>query len=77
MERLFVYGTLRPGHENAYILENIGGDWLPGDVAGTFYESGWGAAEGFPGLILDDHGARSSEERRVGKEGRSRWSPYH
>lgn len=28
MERLFVYGTLRPGHENAYILENIGGDWL-------------------------------------------------
>ena len=60
MERLFVYGTLRPGHENAYILENIGGNWLPGDGAGTFYESGWGAAEGFPGLVLDDHGPRVS-----------------
>ncbi|MFW5409857.1 gamma-glutamylcyclotransferase family protein [Pectobacterium brasiliense] len=60
MERLFVYGTLRPGHENAYILENIGGEWLPGDVAGIFYESGWGAAEGFPGLVLDDHGPRVS-----------------
>src|SRR2546426_10612258 len=24
-----------------------------------------------------DHGVRRSEERRVGKECRSRWSPYH
>jgi gamma-glutamylcyclotransferase (GGCT)/AIG2-like uncharacterized protein YtfP len=41
MERLFVYGTLRPGHENAPILENIGGEWLPGWVHGTFYARGW------------------------------------
>ena len=27
-------------------------------------------------LLLDDNKARS-EERRVGKECRSRWSPYH
>src|SRR3712207_7395420 len=27
-------------------------------------------------LLFDDHPARS-EERRVGKECRSRWSPYH
>src|SRR5256886_10694885 len=26
---------------------------------------------------LDDHDKRRSEERRVGKECRSRWSPYH
>ncbi|AVT59341.1 MULTISPECIES: gamma-glutamylcyclotransferase family protein [Pectobacterium] len=58
MERLFVYGTLRPCHENAYILENIGGDWLPGYVTGTFYERGWGAAADFPGIVLDDHGPR-------------------
>ncbi|MEI7411778.1 gamma-glutamylcyclotransferase family protein [Pectobacterium aroidearum] len=57
MERLFVYGTLRPGHANAYILENIGGEWVPGYVTGMFYESGWGAATGFPGLILDEQGA--------------------
>ncbi len=49
MERLFVYGTLRLGHVNAYILERIGGEWLPGYVKGTFYESGWGAAAGFLG----------------------------
>src|SRR3712207_2347870 len=28
-------------------------------------------------LLLDDLGAERSEERRVGKECRSRWSPYH
>ena len=32
------------------------------------------------GIIIDDTGkknGRRSEERRVGKECRSRWSPYH
>lgn len=56
MERLFVYGTLRPGHANAYILENIGGEWLPGTVSGTFYERGWGAAADFPGIVLSESG---------------------
>jgi gamma-glutamylcyclotransferase (GGCT)/AIG2-like uncharacterized protein YtfP len=50
MNALFVYGTLRPGHSNAHILENIGGEWLAGFVSGTFYERGWGAAADFPGL---------------------------
>src|SRR3712207_7086428 len=27
--------------------------------------------------VLDVHGGLRSEERRVGKECRSRWSPYH
>lgn len=58
MERLFVYGTLRPGHCNAHILENIGGEWLPGYVSGTFYERGWGAATDFPGIVLDVNGSR-------------------
>ena len=31
----------------------------------------------FVGLLLDPGGAGRSEERRVGKECRSRWSPYH
>ncbi|MGE0971083.1 gamma-glutamylcyclotransferase family protein [Klebsiella sp. WOUb02] len=56
MERLFVYGTLRPGHANAHILENIGGEWLPGAVRGTFYERGWGAAADFPGIVLSENG---------------------
>src|SRR2546430_8824099 len=29
------------------------------------------------GFRRAEHGVRRSEERRVGKEGRSRWSPYH
>src|SRR3989475_5974825 len=34
--------------------------------------------ERWPGAAPDCHGALfRSEERRVGKEGRSRWSPYH
>lgn len=56
MERLFVYGTLRPGHANAHILASIGGEWLPGYVTGIFYERGWGAAAEFPGLVLDKNG---------------------
>ena len=28
-------------------------------------------------LIIENELAERSEERRVGKEGRSRWSPYH
>src|SRR3989441_215814 len=28
-------------------------------------------------ILLDDGGDQRSEERRVGKECRSRWSPYH
>src|ERR1044071_10383102 len=29
------------------------------------------------GVLADDHALVRSEERRVGKECRSRWSPYH
>lgn len=56
MKRLFVYGTLCPGHSNAHILEEIGGEWLAGHVTGTFYERGWGAAADFPGIVLDKNG---------------------
>ena len=28
-------------------------------------------------IIIIDDGSKRSEERRVGKECRSRWSPYH
>lgn len=56
MERLFVYGTLRPGHSNHHILDNIGGEWLPGSVSGTFYQRGWGEAADFPGIVLDKQG---------------------
>ncbi|MEZ3498321.1 gamma-glutamylcyclotransferase [Pantoea sp. KPR_PJ] len=57
MEKLFVYGTLCPGRSNAHMLESIGGEWLAGSVKGVLYESGWGAAAGFPAIQLDEQGA--------------------
>jgi gamma-glutamylcyclotransferase (GGCT)/AIG2-like uncharacterized protein YtfP len=55
MKPLFVYGTLQPGHSNAHILEEIGGEWLAGSVKGIFFERGWGAAADFPGIVLDSN----------------------
>src|SRR2546427_291841 len=40
-------------------------------VAASFQE------RGMLGLLDEPRGRRRSEERRVGKECRSRWSPYH
>jgi len=54
--RLFVYGTLAPGRSNAHVLADVPGVWEPATVTGTLLPVGWGAAAGFPGLILDAHG---------------------
>src|SRR2546428_1278340 len=43
------------------------------DVADATHEPGDALAVG----VLDDRDDKRSEERRVGKECRSRWSPYH
>ena len=45
-------------------------------------EPGWGEGDSFINLAAGHHKPETpmqwrSEERRVGKEGRSRWSPYH
>jgi gamma-glutamylcyclotransferase (GGCT)/AIG2-like uncharacterized protein YtfP len=54
--RLFVYGTLAPGRANAQVLAPIPGEWEPATVTGTLLPEGWGAAAGYPGIILDEHG---------------------
>src|SRR2546426_1554718 len=45
------------------------------------YEHSWGSKTFYSQVRLDalppDSAAERSEERRVGKECRSRWSPYH
>src|SRR3712207_9235286 len=49
----------------------------------TWPDGIWAAAEGteggiwIRGRVFDGAGDLRSEERRVGKECRSRWSPYH
>ena len=54
--RLFVYGTLAPGRPNEHILADVPGKWEPATVIGTLYPEGWGAAEGYPGVVLDGQG---------------------
>lgn len=55
-EKLFVYGTLAPGRANAHLLEEIGGRWERASILGILHPQGWGAALGYPGVVLDDTG---------------------
>ena len=55
-ERLFVYGSLQPGGSNHSVLEPYRGSWEPAWVVGFLWEKGWGADQGYPGLVLDDKG---------------------
>ena len=54
MNQLFVYGTLCPNRENAYILGGIGGDWQKASVHGTIHILDWGPDKGLPAIILND-----------------------
>ena len=54
--RLFVYGTLAPGRPNEHILANVSGQWQPATVTGRLIQEGWGAAKGYPGIVLDEGG---------------------
>jgi gamma-glutamylcyclotransferase (GGCT)/AIG2-like uncharacterized protein YtfP len=53
---LFVYGTLRSGYPNQHVLDAIGGTRQAATVYGDLVESGWGAAMGCPGLVLNADG---------------------
>jgi len=54
MEHLFVYGTLQPGGPNAHVLTALEGTWQPGVVRGRLVAAGWGATQGYPGLVLNN-----------------------
>lgn len=54
--RLFVYGTLAPGRPNEHVLADVPGTWEPATVRGTLLPDGWGAALGYPAIILSDDG---------------------
>lgn len=56
-ERLFVYGTLAPGRSNQHVLADIPGEWEQATVRGRLFPEGWGAALGYPGIVLDDQGS--------------------
>lgn len=52
--RIFVYGTLAPGRPNEHVLSCVSGTWEPATVRGTLVEEGWGAAAGYPGIVLSE-----------------------
>lgn len=56
-DRLFVYGTLAPGRPNAHVLADVSGTWEAATVKGTLLPQGWGAAVGYPGIVLHDDGS--------------------
>jgi gamma-glutamylcyclotransferase (GGCT)/AIG2-like uncharacterized protein YtfP len=56
VNRLFVYGTLAPGRPNEHVLARVPGSWQPASVTGALLPEGWGAAAGYPGIVLDKDG---------------------
>ena len=50
------YGTLAPGRVNHQQLAGLKGRWRRGTVRGRLVDAGWGAALGYPGLVLDSLG---------------------
>lgn len=50
--RLATYGTLGPGRPNHHHVAMLRGSWTVGTVRGQLRAEGWGAAQGYPGLIL-------------------------
>ena len=54
--RLFVYGTLAPGRPNEHVLAPVQGSWQPATMRGRLIADGWGAAAGYPGIVLDPDG---------------------
>lgn len=60
-EHLFIYGTLAPGRPNAHVLAHVPGTWRTAKITGTLFKRGWGAAHGYPGIVL---GSRRTGGRR-------------
>jgi gamma-glutamylcyclotransferase (GGCT)/AIG2-like uncharacterized protein YtfP len=54
LERLFVYGTLAPGRPNEHLLSAVPGTWQRGIVRGHLVQEGWGAEQGYPGVVVDE-----------------------
>lgn len=54
MNKLFVYGTLKPGCSNHYILEQIGGNSIEAKLYGYQFDENWERKTGYPGLIKGD-----------------------
>jgi gamma-glutamylcyclotransferase (GGCT)/AIG2-like uncharacterized protein YtfP len=54
--RLATYGTLGPGRSNHHHVAGVTGRWFTGTVTGRLLPEGWGAALGYPALVLAPDG---------------------
>jgi gamma-glutamylcyclotransferase (GGCT)/AIG2-like uncharacterized protein YtfP len=50
--RLFAYGSLAPGRPDGHVLADVAGTWEPATLRGDLVQDGWGAARGYPALVL-------------------------
>jgi gamma-glutamylcyclotransferase (GGCT)/AIG2-like uncharacterized protein YtfP len=55
-DRLATYGSLAPGRANHHHVAGLRGRWSAGVVRGRLVADGWGAALGYPALVLDPDG---------------------
>lgn len=53
IQRLFVYGSLRPGQSNEHVLKAIGGTWQEASVRGHLKQV-VEASGVYPAIVLDD-----------------------
>jgi gamma-glutamylcyclotransferase (GGCT)/AIG2-like uncharacterized protein YtfP len=54
LQRLFVYGTLAPGRPNEHVLSAVPGTWQQATVRGHLIQEGWGADQGYPGIVVNE-----------------------
>ena len=62
---------------SAIIAEHAVNTVMSGPASGVMAAAYTASAAGYKDVVTYDMGGTRSEERRVGKECRSRWSPYH
>lgn len=72
--RLAVYGSLAPGKSNHGQLDGLVGGWEPGVVRGWLVDSGWGAAQGYPGLRPDPLGPEVMVQVFTSKDLPAHWA---
>lgn len=72
--RLVTYGSLGPGRPNHHRLSHIEGTWTQGTVRGRLVQRGWGAAMGYPALVLDKAGPELDVWILEAKEMKHEWA---
>lgn len=70
---LAVYGSLRPGEANHWVVSRIPGEWVAGSVRGWAFEITWGPAEGYDGFVPDADGADTPVDVLLSEALPNRW----